>query len=61
MEGNCQVNDVAYKCDLTRPLPKKCVLNLQSQNGRATSINTSSHLNTSDIPIRQHFQVTYDT
>ena len=23
MKGNCQVNDVVYKCDVTRPLPKK--------------------------------------
>ena len=23
IEGNCQVNDVVYKCDITRPLPKK--------------------------------------
>ena len=25
MEGNCQVNDVVYKCDVTRPFPKKCI------------------------------------
>ena len=23
IEGNGQVNDVVYKCDITRPLPKK--------------------------------------
>ena len=23
MEGNCQVNNVFYKCDVARPLPKK--------------------------------------
>ena len=23
MEGNCQVNDLVYKCDSTRPLPKE--------------------------------------
>ena len=28
MEGNCQVNDVIYKCDVTRPLPKKVYLGL---------------------------------
>ena len=28
MEGNCLVNDVVYKCDVTRPLPKKVYLGL---------------------------------
>ena len=28
MEGNCQVNDILYKCDVTRPLPKKVYLGL---------------------------------
>ena len=28
MEGNCQVNDVVYNCDVTRPLPKKVYLGL---------------------------------
>ena len=28
MEGNYQVNDVVYKCDVTRPLPKKAYLGL---------------------------------
>ena len=28
MEGNCQVNNVVYKCDVTRPLPKKMYLRL---------------------------------
>ena len=23
MNRNCQVNDVVYRCDITRPLPKK--------------------------------------
>ena len=27
-EGNCQVNNVIYKCDVTRPLPKKVYLGL---------------------------------
>ena len=27
-EGNCQVNNVVYKCDVTRPLPKKVYLRL---------------------------------
>ena len=26
MEGNCEVNDVVYKCDVTRPLQKKVYL-----------------------------------
>ena len=28
MEGNCQANDVVYKCDVTRPLPKKVYFGL---------------------------------
>ena len=28
MKGNCQVHDVVYKCDVTRPLPKKVCLGL---------------------------------
>ena len=28
MEGNCQINNVIYKCDVTRPLSKKVYLGL---------------------------------
>ena len=28
MEGNCEVNDVVYKCEITRPLPRKWYLEL---------------------------------
>ena len=28
MEGNCQVNDVVYRCDVIRSLPKKVYLGL---------------------------------
>ena len=28
MEGNCQVSNVVYKCDVTKPLPKKVYLGL---------------------------------
>ena len=28
MKRNCQVNDVVYKCDVTRPLPRKLYLGL---------------------------------
>ena len=31
MEGNCQVDDVVYKCDVTRPLPKKVYLGLAEE------------------------------
>ena len=61
MEGNCLVSNVVYKCDATRPLPKKCILDLQNENGRAVSITTTFHLNTRDILMRQHFQVTCGT
>ena len=60
MEGNGQVNDIVYKCDLTRPLLKK-VLDMQRENGRAFSIATSYHLIGRDISIRQHVQVTCGT
>ena len=52
MKGNCQVNDVVSKCDVTRPLPKKvylglarekCILDLQWENGRYVSTTTSYH------------------
>ena len=61
MEGNCLVNDLVYKQDVTRPLPKKVFLDLQRVNGRAVSITTSYYLDTRDIPIRQLFQVTRGT
>ena len=28
MEGNCQVNNVIYRCDVTRQLPKKVYVGL---------------------------------
>ena len=59
MEGNCLVNDVIYEFDVTRPLPKKVYGRME--NGRAVSITPSYHLNTRDIPIRRHFQVTCGT
>ena len=52
LEGNYQVNDVVYRCDVERPLAKKkCILDLQRENGRAISVTTSHHLNTRDVPI----------
>ena len=58
MERNCQINDVVYKCDVTRPLPQKVYLGLaERENGRAVSITSSYHAKTRDLPIRQHFQV----
>ena len=41
---DCQVNDTIYKCDVTRPLPKNVILDLQRENGTAISIGTSYHL-----------------
>ena len=61
MEGNCQGNDVVYKCDITRPLPKKYILDLYREDGKAISITISYHLNTIDIKKRLHFQVTCGT
>ena len=61
MEGNCQVNDAVYKCDVIRTLLKKMYLGLAGGNGKAVSITTSYHLHTTDIPLRQHFRVTWAT
>ena len=47
MEGNFQINDVVYKGDVTR------------ENGNATSITKSYHLKATDIPIRQHVQISW--
>ena len=57
---DCQVNDTIYKCDVTRPLPKNVILDLQRENGTAISIGTSYHLRDIAI-IGQHFQVTCGT
>ena len=51
MDSNCQVNDIVNKCDRKRPLPKKCILDLQRDNGRVTSITINYHLDTIGIPI----------
>ena len=66
MEGNCKVNVVLYKYDVTNKAKaihylRRCILNVQRENGRSVSITTRYHLNTSDISIRQHFQGTCDT
>ena len=61
LEGNCHVKDVVYKCDVTRPLLKKCILDLQRENGRLAFIAMNYHLDTRGIPTRQHFQVTCGT
>ena len=61
LEGNYHVKDVFYKCDVTRPLLKKCILDLQRENGRLAFIAMNYHLDTRGIPTRQHFQVTCGT
>ena len=38
MEGDCQVNDVVCKCDVTRPLPKK-VLGLAEEEWKSHFYN----------------------
>lgn len=40
---------------------KWCILDLQRKNGRAAPITASYQLNTRDIQLRQHFQVTFGT
>ena len=39
MEGNCLVNDVVYKCDITRPLPKKVYLGLAEGEWKSRFFN----------------------
>ena len=39
MEGNCQVIDVVYKCDVTRPLPKKVYLGLAKREWKSRFYN----------------------
>ena len=39
MEGNCQVNDVVYKCDVTKSLSKKVYLGLAGEEWKSRSYN----------------------
>ena len=39
MEEKCQVNNVVYKCDVTRPLPKKLYLGLAKGEWRSCLYN----------------------
>ena len=52
-EGDCLDNDVVYKCDIARPLPKKVYLGLAEGEWKSRFYNHSYHLNARDIPIRQ--------
>ena len=54
MEGNCQVKNIVYKCEVTKPFPKNVYLGLAEGE-------LKSPLNTKDILTRRHFQVTYGT
>ena len=47
-EGNCQVDDIVYKFDVTRRLSEKVYLGLAE---RAVSITKTYHLHTRGIPI----------
>ena len=59
IEGNCQVNDVIYECDVTKPLPEKVYPGLAERS--VTSITINYHLNTKGIPIRQQPQAACGT
>ena len=39
MEGNCLVNDVVYKCDVTRPLSEKVYLELTKREQKSRFYN----------------------
>ena len=58
MERNCQLYFVVFKCEVTRSLPKKRLLDLQREKGRNVFITINYHLNNRNTPIRRHFQVT---
>ena len=49
MEGNCQVNNVVYKYEVTRPLPKKVYLGLAEGEWKSRLYNGKLSLNTRDI------------
>ena len=59
MKGNCQVNNVIYKFDVTRPLPEKVYLGLAEGEWKSRFYN--HRLYTRDISTRPRFQVTCDT
>ena len=48
---------VVYKCGGKRPLPKRLYLGLADREWKSRFYNTSYHVNTRDIPIRQHSEV----
>ena len=39
MEGNCQVYNIIYKCDVARPLPKKVYLGLAEREWKSRFYN----------------------
>ena len=58
-EENCQVNDVVYKCDLTRPLPKKVYVGLAEREWKSCFCNYKLLFKHERyVLIRQLFQVT---
>ena len=44
-EGNCQVNDAVYKCDVTRSLPKKVYLGLAEREWKSCFYNHKRYSN----------------
>ena len=61
-EGNCQVNNGVYKCDVTRPFPKKLYLGLAEEEWKSRFYNhklSFTHKRysnkTRDIPTRQRY------
>ena len=49
--------DVVYKRGGKRPLLKRLYLGLAEREWKSRFYNTSYHVNTRDIPIRQHSEV----
>ena len=61
MEGNCQVNDVVCKCDVTRPLPKKGYLGLAEGEWKSGFYNRKLSFKYKRYSNKTNFQVTCGT
>ena len=57
MEGNCEVNDVVYKCQITRPIPRKWYLGIVGGKYNSRFYNHKLSFKHKNMSIRQHIQV----
>ena len=59
MEGNCQIQDVVYKCGITRPLPKKLYLGLSEGESNSRSVEQKRYPNKATLSLICKFRHTY--